>query len=192
MLWKSAIIKIRVLRATVALVPLAALLVSYLIAAGVEIAPPPLMFMLLCPVGEELALLMVLAQSLAVSGTGYSFYLLYVTVITEIARSKIIIAPSGAIVTFVKIRGVATALAVTFWTPRPWPWLLAMYQLLEEVIMMRCWWGTLMSSCIMALMAGHLATVCVYQAVSPVFVPLLCIVGPEVALGVVLADCLAV
>jgi len=49
-----------------------------------------------------------------------------------------------------------------------------------------------MSSCIMALMAGNLATVSVYQAVAPVFVPLLCIVGPEVALGVVLADCLAV
>jgi len=76
MLWKSAIIKIRVLRATVALVPLAALLVSNLIAAGVEIAPTPLMFMLLCPVGEELALLVVLAQSLAVRGTDYSFYLL--------------------------------------------------------------------------------------------------------------------
>ena len=76
MLWKSAIIKIRVLRTTVALAPLVALLVSYLIAAGVEIAPPPLMFMLLCPVGEELALLVVLAQSLAVRGTDYSFYLL--------------------------------------------------------------------------------------------------------------------
>jgi len=44
----------------------------------------------------------------------------------------------------------------------------------------------------MALVAGHFATVSVDQAVAPVFVPLLCIVGPEVALGVVLADCLAV
>ena len=58
--------------------------------------------------------------------------------------------------------------------------------------MMRRLWGTLVSSCIMALMAGHLPTVSVYQAVAPVFVPLLCIVGPVVALRVVLADCLAV
>jgi len=165
--------------------------VSNLITAGVEIAPPLLVSMLLRPVGEELALLVVLAQSLAVRGTGYSFYLLQVTVITEIPRSKIVLASTGAIVTFVKIRGVATRLAVALRSSRSRSWLLAMHQWLEEVLI---WWlwGTLVSSFIVALMAGGPATVSVDQAVAPVLMTLLGIVGPVVTLGVVLADCLAV
>jgi len=167
------------------------LLISNLITAGVEIAPPVLVFMLLCPVGEELALLVVLAQSLAVRGTGYSFYLLQVPVITEIPGSKIVLASTGAIVTLVKIRGVATRLAVALRSPRSWSWLLAMHQWLEEVLI---WWpwGALVSSFIVALMAGGPPTVGVDQAVAPVLVTLLGIVGPVVALGVVLADSLAV
>jgi len=168
-----------------------ALPVSNLITAGVEITPPLLVSMLLRPVGEELALLVVLAQSLAVRGTGYSFYLLKVPVIAEIARSKIVLTSTGAIVTLIKIRGVATRLAVAFRSSRSWSWLPAMHQWLEEVLI---WWlwGALMSPFIMAFMAGSPATVSVDQAVTPVLVTLLGIVGPVVALRVVLADCLAV
>merc|ERR1712212_1245457 len=49
-----------------------------------------------------------------------------------------------------------------------------------------------MSPFIVAFMAGSPATVSVDQAVTPVLVTLLGIVGPVVALRVVLADCLAV
>jgi len=49
-----------------------------------------------------------------------------------------------------------------------------------------------MSPFIVAFMAGSPTTVSVDQAVAPVLVTLLGIVGPVVALRVVLADCLAV
>jgi len=188
---KTAIIKIRILWPTVTLAPLMTLLVRYLVTAGVEVAPAILWSMFLCPVGEEVALIVVLAESLAVRGAGDPLYLLQVTVITEVARGEIIITPTGPIVTLVKIRRVATRHTVAFRSRRTWSWFLALNKWVEEVLVRWLWWA-LMSSCVMALMVGGPPTVRVYQAVSPVFVSLLSVVGPEVALLVVLAYCLAV
>merc|ERR1711931_192069 len=66
-----------------------------------------------------------------------------------------------------------------------------MHEWLEEGLI---WWpwGALVSSFIVALKTGGLPTVSVDQAVAPVLVTLLGIVGPVVTLGVVLADSLAV
>jgi len=188
---KTAIIKIRILWPTVTLAPLMTLLVRYLITAGVEVAPTILWSMFLCPVGEEVALIVVLAESLAVRRAGDPLYLLQVPVITEVARGEIIITPTGPIVTLVKIRRVTTRHTVAFRSWRTWSWFLALYEWVEEVLVRWLWWA-LVSSCVVALMVGGPPTVCVYQAVSPVFVPLLGVVGPEVALLVVLADRLAV
>jgi len=168
-----------------------ALLASYLVAAGVEVTPPVMLPMLLRPEGEELTLVMVLAQGLAVRCTCDSFNLLQVSVITEISGGKIILTAAGTIVALVKIRGVATRLAVAFRSSWSWPRLLAVHKGVEEAFM---WWlwRAVMRSCVMALMGCGLATVCVDEAVPPVLVSLLCIVGPVVALSMVLADSLAV
>merc|ERR1719347_364950 len=167
------------------------LLVRYLVTAGVEVAPAILWSMFLCPVGEEVALIVVLAESLAVGCAGDPLYLLQVPVITEVARGEIIITPTGPIITIVKIRRITTRHTVAFWSWRTWSWFPALYEWVEEVLVRWLRWA-LVSSCVMALMVGGPPTVCVYQAVSPVFMSLLGVVGPEVALLVVLTDRLAV
>ena len=57
--------------------------------------------------------------------------------------------------------------------------------------MMRLWWA-FMCSLICTLVVSGLQTVQIDEALSPVLMSLLSIVGPEVAFWVVLADCLAV
>jgi hypothetical protein len=113
------------------------LLASYLVAAGVEVTPPIMLPVLLRPEREELTLVMVLAQGLAVRCTRDSFNLLQVSVIAEISGGKIFITAAGTIVTLVKIRGVATRLTVAFWSSWSWPRLLAVHKGVEEAFM---WW----------------------------------------------------